>query len=109
MQLMLFRALLLFIAFAFRQGHAAVIWRTIGCTGWTFKGVSIDAIWDNANLMATNAQAQINIIPTSPMGMLNTDARRVGANANFMFGIPFDKLTGTNAAGTATMAQVSSA
>jgi hypothetical protein len=107
MLLILFRALLLFIAF--RQGHAAVSWRTIGCTGWTFGGDSIDTIWDNADLMATNAQAEIKIIPTSAAGLLNTNARRAGANAKFMFGIPFNKLTGTNAAGTATMGQVSSA
>jgi hypothetical protein len=107
MQLILFRALLLFIAF--RRGHAAVTWRTIGCTGWTFGGDSIDAIWDNADLMATNAQAEIKIIPTSAAALVNTIARRAGANAKFMFGIPFNKFTGTNAVGTATMGQVSSA
>jgi hypothetical protein len=107
MQLILFTAF--FLSIAFRQGHAAVTWRTIGCTGWTFGGDSIDAIWDNADLMATNAQAEIKIIPTNAAGLLNTNARRAVANAKFMFGIHVSRFTGTNAAGAATMGQVSSA
>jgi hypothetical protein len=101
----LFRALLLTIAFG--QCHAAVTWTTVGCDGWTFKGVPIDDIWDNAMLMTTNAQSRINAIPTNFVGVRKTNAVEAGANAVFMFNIPWSKNTGTTRAGTATMAQVS--
>jgi hypothetical protein len=100
MQINLSKALLSFIALG--QCHAAVTWRTIGCDGWTFKGVSIDDIWDNANVMAANAQTQISAIPTSPLGMTSSNAKNAGANAKFMFGINFNKVLGMNSAGRAT-------
>jgi len=81
MHILLFGALLSFITF--EQCHAVqpVTWRTVGCTGWTFGGSSIDDIWDNAHVMATNAQSQISAVPTSAIGILKENARKAGANA----------------------------
>ncbi|KAI1375972.1 hypothetical protein F4677DRAFT_91869 [Hypoxylon crocopeplum] len=101
MQAILLRALLSLLTLG--QVHAVVTWRTIGCDNWSFKGASIDDIWDNALLMTTNAQSQRNAIPTNAAGMLSGNGRRAGANAKFMFGVKFDKLTGMDAAGTTTM------
>ncbi|RYP81601.1 hypothetical protein DL770_005852 [Monosporascus sp. CRB-9-2] len=98
----MFRASLSFLAF--QQSLAAVTWRTIGCDGWTFKGKSIDAIWDNAVLMTTQAQSQIDAIPTRMrMGGFNDLQKRAGANAEFMFGVNFNRFTGLGSAGLATM------
>jgi hypothetical protein len=102
----LFKVTLLFVAF--QQSHAAVTWKKVGCDGYAVGGVGIDEIWDNAALLATNAQAQIPIIPTKS-SVFNDLGRRAGANANFMFGINFNALTGTDAAGQATMSEVSGA
>ncbi|RYP75285.1 hypothetical protein DL769_003840 [Monosporascus sp. CRB-8-3] len=96
----MFRASLSFLAF--QQSLAAVTWRAIGCDGWTFKGKSMDEIWDNAVLMTTQAQSQIDAIPTR-LGRFNNLQRRAGANAEFMFGVDFNKITGLGSAGSATM------
>ncbi len=53
--------------------------------------------------MTTNAQSRIAAIPTSAKALVNPTARKAGVNANFMYGINFNKVTGMNAAGAVTM------
>ncbi|KAE9365572.1 hypothetical protein N431DRAFT_518986 [Stipitochalara longipes BDJ] len=104
MHIKLFKVLLSFIAFG--QCHAAVTWTTIGCNGFTFDGSTIDQIWDNANLMASNAQSQISLIPSNILTSTFRDgAKTAGANAKLMFGIKFGK-SGTDSDGKTTMATV---
>lgn len=106
MKTALFRGFLSFLTL--RQCHAAVTWRTVGCEGWSFDGVSMDAIWDNAILMATNAQSQINAVPTGRGVPLNDNGRRARANVDFMFGVNINPLTGINSAGTQALQNANS-
>lgn len=108
MQIILPKLFFLFVAF--RESHAAVSWRSVGCENWSFKDTPLDTIWTNAELMATNAQEQLRNIPTSAAGMATSkEGRRAGANAKFMFDIPWNKLTGTDEAGRDTINHLSSA
>lgn len=105
MQINLFKALLLFISF--EKCYAAIPWTLIGCDEYKFRGADIDTIWANANQMVTNAQKQIDLIPGNRITLMTTSGASIaGANAVFMFNIPWDAKTGTNSAGKATMGTV---
>ncbi|PMD16806.1 hypothetical protein NA56DRAFT_708373 [Hyaloscypha hepaticicola] len=105
MQISLFKALLLFISFG--KCYAAIPWTLIGCDEYKFRGADIDTIWANANQMVTNAQKQIDLIPGNRITLMTTSGASIaGANAAFMFNIPWDAKTGTNSAGKATMGTV---
>jgi hypothetical protein len=107
MQVNLFKFLISF--FVLRKCQAVMTWRPVNCDGYIFKDKSMDEIWDNAIEMTKNAQSQIGIIPTSPLGMMTTNSRRIGANAKFMYGITFNPIFGTDSAGLAMMNAVKSA
>lgn len=79
---------------ALGQCYAVVTWETIGCTGWTFDGNSIDQIWDNAIDLATNAQNQLDAIPSTSLSR-KPDAKKIAlANGRFMFGVDLNPLSG---------------
>lgn len=106
MQIFILKYFLLLIAA--QKCDAVVTWKKIGCDGWLFKETNIDDIWDNAKLMAKNAQTQIGHVPQYRVSMNFGNARIMGANSNFLFGIDWNEETGTNPAGKTTMQQVSS-
>ena len=107
MQISLSKTLLLFISVG--KCYAAIPWTLIGCDEYKFRAVDIDTIWANANQMVTNAQKQIDLIPGNRITMMKSGASIAGANAVFMFNIPWDADTGTNSAGKATMGTVDGA
>ncbi|KAI1760930.1 hypothetical protein GGR53DRAFT_525566 [Hypoxylon sp. FL1150] len=81
----LYQGLILFLAVW--QCSAAVTWRAIGCDGWSFDGTSMDTIWDNAILMAANAQSAIQAVPTGVPNPFKDEEKRARGNVNFMFGV----------------------
>ncbi|KPM46356.1 hypothetical protein AK830_g185 [Neonectria ditissima] len=88
---------------AVRQCVADVTWRAIGCENWSFQGKTMDQMWDNSVAMTTQAQSQIDAIPTRP-SFKYTEAQKIAAaNAEFMFGVKFTNHVGLNSAGQATM------
>jgi hypothetical protein len=106
MQTPMLRVLLYFLSV--RQCFAAITWRAIGCDGWDYEGTSMTAIWDNAVEMATQAQSQIDLIPSN-MFKTQTEAEKIaGGNANFMFNVNFRDHRGLDKAGRATMNTVKS-
>lgn len=66
----------------------------------------MDDIWENAKLEATNAQSRIDAIPV--IGAFSDNGRRAGANANFMFNVPFHNYKGLSLSGKRTMGTVKS-
>lgn len=67
----------------------------------------MNQIWDNAVAMTTQAQSQIDLIPTKA-GSFNDLQKRAGANAKFIFGVNFRRFLGLDSAGQSTMQVVKS-
>ena len=102
MQTTMLRALL--YSLAIPQCLAAVTWTPIGCDGWDFEGTGIDAIWDNAVELATQAQSQIDLIPKKfSMTGFSPEENIAGANAEMIFGVDFRKHRGLSDRGKTTM------
>ncbi|KAF5015234.1 hypothetical protein F66182_13507 [Fusarium sp. NRRL 66182] len=84
---------------------AAVTWKTVGCEQVTHNGVNIDDMWDNALLMAQNAQTSINSI-TSGITLPRTTKGRVADNARSMFGIDINWVLSLGSAAKSTLSDV---
>jgi hypothetical protein len=70
--------------------RAAVTWTKIGCDNpaVTFNGATVDEIWDNANLMAQNANSAIDsILNANAIKALSPSLSTIADNAKWMFGI----------------------
>ncbi|KAI5457549.1 hypothetical protein BGZ63DRAFT_394954, partial [Mariannaea sp. PMI_226] len=94
---------------AVHQCTADVTWRTIGCDSWSFQGQTINQIWDNAVAMSTQAQRQIDLIPTKMgLGGFKKPQQIAVANAKFIWGVEYKKVMGLTADGQNTMAKVKS-
>ncbi|KAF4470858.1 hypothetical protein FALBO_2230 [Fusarium albosuccineum] len=104
----LFKSLLGFLAFG--QCRAAVSWTTIGCDNVNVDGASIDAIWDSAVAMASNAQSTIDTLVNAKAIMPKSTTSRVADNAKYMWGLKFgfSKVSGLDSASKDRLSQVSS-
>ncbi|PMD33048.1 hypothetical protein L207DRAFT_590119 [Hyaloscypha variabilis F] len=119
MQINLFKALLLLITFG--QCHVAnqptISWTLVGCDDWTYPKkdpakpnlelFTIQQIWDNANLMITNAMSQIDAIPIDESVLLKTFSKKsAGINAEFMFGTHWTTFMGATKGDAATFTKI---
>ncbi|KAH6886289.1 hypothetical protein B0T10DRAFT_550072 [Thelonectria olida] len=104
MQTTMLRVLLCFLSIG--QCLAVIPWKPIGCDDWSFQGKTIQDIWDNAIELATQAQSQIDLIPTT-FSLKHSEAEKLsGANAHFMFNVNFRDHRGLDEAGQTTMSTV---
>jgi hypothetical protein len=79
------RVLLALFTLLISSCKAQVTWTQIGCGGLTFKGTSLDDMWNNAKLQASNANTQIdNIINAKSIKNLTPNSN-IADNAVWMF------------------------
>ena len=117
MKLNFLMSVVAFLAFRHCQAAGPIVsdgvpagWTQVGCKDWTFAGLAgsepanIDQIWGNAKAMVANTLKQIDKVPTTRITKkLIPGSVIAGANAVFMFGIPWDPKTGTNNDGETTL------
>ncbi|KAF4975546.1 hypothetical protein FZEAL_7692 [Fusarium zealandicum] len=104
----LFKSLLGYLAF--ERCRADVSWTTLGCDSVNINGASVDALWDSAVAMASNAQSTIDTL-VNARGIVPRSTNSRAANAaKYMWGLkfPFSKLAGLDNAAKDTLRQVSS-
>ena len=80
-------ALLALLALGLRHACAVVTWEQIECAGVTISGQTLDNIWDNAALLASNAESTINTLTSASTIKALTMPANLANNAKWMFGI----------------------
>jgi hypothetical protein len=81
------RALLALLALLLAPADAVVTWQQIGCGGIAVAGATLDQMWDNAKLMASNANTVIDTAVNAKIIVPLTKTSAAADNAKWMFGI----------------------
>lgn len=79
--------LLALLALGLQPACAVVTWEPIECAGVTIGGASLNDIWDNAALLASNAESTISTLTTASTIKALTMPANLANNAKWMFGI----------------------